>query len=125
MDRLRVAMQPGLNRGIHISSRRGGGRNMAPRVLLVAALLIFGASTFSNAQQDDLPVSKIAPGVFLHTGLTALMTRDNKGAIANVGCTVAERGVALINPGGSFREGRRLPAPIRPRPEKPIRYVIN
>lgn len=98
---------------------------MAPRVLLIAALLMFGASTFSNAQQGDLPVSEIAPGVFLHTGLTALMTGDNEGAIANVGFIVGERGVAVIDTGGSVREGQRLLNAIRARTDKPIRYVIN
>lgn len=98
---------------------------MTRRVLLIAALLMFGASTFSNAQQDDLPVSEIAPGVFLHTGLTALMTRDNEGAIANVGFIVGERGVAVIDTGGSVREGQRLLAAIRAHTDKPVRYVIN
>jgi hypothetical protein len=36
----------------------------------------------------------------VHIGATALMTGDNEGAIANVGCVVGETAVAEIDTGG-------------------------
>jgi len=98
---------------------------MAHRVWILALLAILGASTFSRAQQQQLAVGEIAPGLFVHDGLTALMTRENEGAIANVGFIIGESGVAVIDTGGSVREGQELRAAIRARTDKPIRYIIN
>jgi quinoprotein relay system zinc metallohydrolase 2 len=92
---------------------------------ILAALAMLVTATASRAQQQELPVNSIADGVFVHNGQTAQMTRDNDGAIANVGFIVGEDAVAVIDTGGSLREGRQLMAAIRARTGKPIRYVIN
>ena len=98
---------------------------MAHGVSILVLLAILGTSNLSQAQPQELPVSEVAPGIFVHTGTTALMTAGNEGAIANIGFVIGESAVAVIDSGGSVREGRQLLAAIRARTDKPIRYVVN
>jgi quinoprotein relay system zinc metallohydrolase 2 len=98
---------------------------MTHRISVFALLVAFGMSSLAQAQEPELPVSEVAPGIFVHAGQTALMARENDGAIANIGFIVGDNAVAVIDTGGSVREGQRLLAAIRARTDKPIRYVIN
>jgi quinoprotein relay system zinc metallohydrolase 2 len=62
--------------------------------------------------------------MFVHNGVQEDASPTNDDEIANIGFDVGEEAVAVIDPGGSFQEGRELRAAIRARTELPIRYVI-
>ncbi|MBN2359291.1 MAG: MBL fold metallo-hydrolase, partial [Deltaproteobacteria bacterium] len=77
-----------------------------------------------SAAATPLPVTEVAPGVFVHRGVHQRATPENLGAIANVGFVLGDEAVAVIDSGGCARAGARLLAAIRQITDLPVRYVI-
>jgi len=92
--------------------------------LAVVAVAFVLAAVASHAEAAPLPVTEIAPGIFVHNGLHEEASAANEDAIANIGFIIGDDNVAVIDPGGIFAEGSRLRAAIRSRTDRPIRYVI-
>ncbi len=97
-------------------------RDLAALLALLCALLF---AVPVGAADAVFRLEEIAPGVYVHQGETALMTRENLGGIANLGAIVGEESVAVIDTGGSLLQGRAFLAALREKTPKPIRYVIN
>jgi quinoprotein relay system zinc metallohydrolase 2 len=96
-----------------------------PLGALLIAILAYSQSALSSEAVSPLAVEEIAPGVFVHAGEVALMSEDNLGDIANIGFVIGDKGVAVVDTGGSVPVGRGLLAAIRAHTDKPILYVIN
>ena len=89
------------------------------------ALALGMAVSAAIAADPALSMSQLAPGVFVHVGMHAAATPENRGAIANVGFIVGTRCVAVIDSGGSFDEGAALRRAISAATPLPVCYVIN
>ncbi len=96
-----------------------GAGLMTRRQLVLGACCLASAGAVAVSGSDE-----IAPGIFVRRGADEDAAVSNDDAIANIGFVVGREAVAVIDPGGSLRDGERLRARIRQVTALPIRYVI-
>ena len=93
------------------------------RRLILAAWLLACAGAQLHAA--PLPVSQVAPGVYVHIGQHKDFGEGYDGDIANIGFVIGSEAVAVIDTGGSHAVGSALREAVRQVTRLPIRYVIN
>jgi quinoprotein relay system zinc metallohydrolase 2 len=87
-----------------------------------------GFTLFSQsacAQTASYSVEQVSDGIYYHQGVHEDATEENFGAIANVGFIIGEDCVAVVDSGGSYKEGELLAAALKSVTDKPVCYVIN
>lgn len=90
--------------------------------ILLCAFLSF-LPTLSQA--TPLTMNKVGEGIYVHHGVHEDLSDDYHGDICNVSFIVGNKGIAVIDTGGSFKVGQSLLEAIREVSELPILYVIN
>ncbi|MBI5005944.1 MAG: quinoprotein relay system zinc metallohydrolase 2 [Nitrosomonadales bacterium] len=91
-----------------------------PKLLFLLSLL-FPTLALAAA----LPVEQIAAGVYVHRGEHKDLEAGYGGDICNISFVVGDKGIAVIDTGGSPRVGSGLREAIRKVSRLPILYVIN
>lgn len=71
-----------------------------------------------------LPVTQVAPGVFVHLGQIAEPEAGNRGDVANLGFVIGQDSVAVIDAGAARWIGEALWRAIRARTNKPVSHMI-
>jgi quinoprotein relay system zinc metallohydrolase 2 len=100
----------------------GAGAAAVPNATAGTAPLAVPSDT--RAVPGTLAVQEIAPGIFVRRGVDEDASAANDDAIANIGFVVGRDAVAVIDPGGSLRDGELLRASVLKATRLPIRYVV-
>jgi len=88
-------------------------------------ILCLGLLLCAAAQAESLTMEEVAPGIYVHHGVHEELDAGYHGDICNIGFIVGEKGVAIIDSGGSLTVGQKLREAVRKVTPLPILYVIN
>jgi quinoprotein relay system zinc metallohydrolase 2 len=93
--------------------------------MLKIFVIILTMSLPGYTYAEPLKVELAAPGVYVHHGEHLDINVGYGGDISNIGFIVGNKGVAVIDTGGSPKIGARLREAIRKVTDLPVLYVIN
>ncbi|MDX1795193.1 MAG: MBL fold metallo-hydrolase [Hydrogenovibrio sp.] len=90
---------------------------------LVFTVAVWMVSSVASA--EPLKLVKLDKAVYAIVGETTDRTPENLGNNATFGFVIGQKGVALIDAGGSYQGAKAIEAMVRTVTHKPILYVIN
>lgn len=93
-------------------------------VLMLSFFALIGCVQ-ADVKHSDFVVEALGNGVYVHHGKHLDIDEGYQGDICNMSFVVGERGVAVIDTGGSLKVGQQLREAIKKVTDKPILYVIN
>jgi cyclase len=102
-------------------------RTLERRFAALAALIaLMGAATAADAQAFPEPrVLKVNERVYVLLGPIQHANRSNQGYMINSTVIVGDKGVILVDSGGSDEVGRHIAAAVRRITDKPVTHVVN
>ena len=102
----------------------GISRRVVLRAGFAAASGMLAGARAGAASDAALRTTQVAPGVHVRRGVDQDAAPGNDDAIANCAFIVGRDSVAVIDPGGSIGDGRRLRRRIRAVTALPISHVV-
>lgn len=90
--------------------------------LVLSCVMLSGQAAL--AADEDYEFTEVADGIYLHQGLNEEMSAANHGDIVNSAFIVGNDAVAVIDPGGSTRNGLLLLKAIQARTRLPVKWVV-
>lgn len=91
--------------------------------VFIACLLV--SCAHADVHQGDMAFEKAAEGIYVHHGQHLDIDTGYQGDICNISFVVGNKGVAVIDTGGSIKVGNQLRDAIKKVTDKPILYVVN
>lgn len=79
----------------------------------------------ADVKPNSFVIEDVGNGIYVHHGKHLDIDEGYQGDICNISFVVGERGVAVIDTGGSLKVGQQLRDAIKKVTDKPILYVIN
>jgi glyoxylase-like metal-dependent hydrolase (beta-lactamase superfamily II) len=98
---------------------------LLPTTRFVLAVVLLCHTTTLLANETNYDLTRIADGVFVIFGPTDLQTRENRGFRNNVGIVLTDKGVVIIDPGGSAWSGEMVVERISSISSEPIIAIFN
>ena len=94
-------------------------------LLLMLSFVALIGCVQADVKPNSFAIEDVGNGIYVHHGKHLDIDEGYQGDICNMSFVVGERGVAVIDTGGSLKVGQQLRDAIKKVTDKPILYIIN